>query len=180
MYSPGAISSSLLDKLSGLCYIIKTCREAAAEEPEVFVMKKWVKCFGPVLPAVLIMLVTAGCAVENNYRECDDFFDFLVRNNVAVTKSQALNPAPFRATSGMAFEVVGMEDGKEVPVDVAVYKFNQDLELMRKRLKEIRKSGCVYLLGIKLPTQINGSFILLGYERSKQKKQILKAFQEFK
>ncbi len=144
-------------------------------------MKKWLTCFAAVLPAVLVMTLTAGCVTENNYRECGDFYTFLVDNGVAVTKTQALNPIPFRASSGMAFEVTGVdENGREVPLDVAVYKFNTDMDLARKRLNEIRKSGCVYLLGIKLPTQINGSFILLGYERSKQKKQILKAFQEFK
>ena len=143
-------------------------------------MKRWFTCFAAVLPAVLVMTLTAGCATENNYRECKDFYSHLVDNGVAVTKSQALNPIPFRASEGMAFEVTGIEEGREVPVDVAIYKFNTDLELMKTRLKEIRKSGCVYLLGIKLPTQVNGSFILLGYERCKQKKQILKAFQEFK
>lgn len=139
-------------------------------------MKKWMTCFAAVLAAMFF----AGCATENNYRECADFYSLLVENNVSVTQSQPLNPAPFRASSGMAFEVTGIEDGKEVPVDVAIYKFNMDLELMQKRMKEIRRSGCVYLLGIKLPTKINGSFILLGYERCKQKKQILKAFEEFK
>lgn len=134
-----------------------------------------------MLPAVvLVMTLTAGCTARNNYRECGEFFSYLTQNNVAVTKAQPLDPAPFRASSGMAFEVTGIENGKEVPVDVAIYKFNQDLEMMQKRVAEIRKSGCVYLLGIKLPTRINGSFILLGYERCKQKKQILKAFEEFK
>ena len=143
-------------------------------------MRNWMKCIGIVLPAVLVMMLTAGCAVKNNYRECGEFFSVLVKNNVAVTKAQPLNPLPFRASSGIAFEVTGIEGDREVPVDIAIYKFNTDLDIMQKRLEEIRKSGCVYLLGIKLPTQINGSFILLGYERAKQKKQILKAFQEFK
>ena len=143
-------------------------------------MSKWMKNIGIVLPAMLVMVLAAGCSAQNNYRECEEFFSYLVNNNVAVSKSQPLNPLPFRATSGMAFEVVGIAEGREVPVDIAIYKFNTDLELMQKRLQEIHKSGCVYLLGIKLPTQINGSFILLGYERAKQKHQILKAFQEFK
>lgn len=148
-------------------------------DPEVMIMK-WMKFFCMALPVMLVMVMTSGCATENNYRECDEFFSLLVQNNVVVSKSQPLDPAPFRATSGMAFEVTGVEDGKEVPVDIAIYKFNQDMDLMRKRMKEIQKSNCVYLLGVKLPTKINGSFILLGYERCKQKKQILKAFQEFK
>ena len=85
-------------------------------------MKKWMPCFAAVLAAMFL----AGCATENNYREGADFYSFLVENNVTVTQSQPLNPAPFRASSGMAFEVTGIEDGKEVPVDVAVYKFNMD------------------------------------------------------
>ena len=137
---------------------------------------KWMAMLGAMLLAGLL----TGCATPNNYRECGEFFDFLVRNNVAVSKAQPLSPEPFRATSGMAFEVDGVDGGKDKKIDIAIYKFNQDVELTRDRLKEIRKSGCVYLVGIKLPTKINGSFILLGYERCKQKKQILKAFQEFK
>ena len=138
---------------------------------------KWMAMFCTVL---LTGMFAGGCATPNNYRECGEFFDFLVRNNVAVSKIQPLSPEPFRATSGMAFEVDGVDGSEEKKIDIAIYKFNQDVEIFRNRLQEIRKSGCVYLLGIKLPTKINGSFILLGYERSKQKKQILKAFQEFK
>ena len=129
---------------------------------------------------LLAILFAGGCATPNNYRECGEFFDCLVRNNVAVSKVQPLSPEPFRATSGMAFEVDGVDGDADRKIDIAIYKFNQDAELTRDRLKEIRKSGCVYLVGTKLPTKINGSFILLGYERCKQKKQILKAFQEFK
>ncbi len=138
---------------------------------------KWMTMLGAVL---LAGLLTGGCSTPNNYRECGEFFDFLVRNDVVVTKAQPLSPDPFRATSGMAFEVEGMDGAENRKIDVAIYKFNQDVELMRERLKEIRKSGGVYLIGVKLPTKINGSFILLGYERCRQKKQILKAFQEFK
>lgn len=138
---------------------------------------KWMAMLGAML---LAGLFAGGCATPNNYRECGEFFDFLVRNNVAVSKAQPLSPEPFRATSGMAFEVDGVDGGADKKIDIAIYKFNQDVELTRDRLKEIRKSGCVYLVGIKLPTKINGSFILLGYERCKQKKQILKAFQEFR
>ena len=138
---------------------------------------KWMAMLGAML---LAGLFAGGCAPPNNYRECGEFFDFLVRNNVAVSKAQPLSPEPFRATSGMAFEVDGVDGGADKKIDIAIYKFNQDVELTRDRLKEIRKSGCVYLVGIKLPTKINGSFILLGYERCKQKKQILKAFQEFR
>lgn len=168
-----------LDKVPRICYIVSVLPEGGRDSPEVM-MCKWMKCVKIVLPAVLVMMVAAGCSAKNNYRECGEFFSYLVNNNVAVTKAQPLNPQPFRASSGMAFEVTGIEGDKEVPVDIAIYKFNTDMDLMQKRLKEIHKSGCVYLLGIKLPTQINGSFILLGYERAKQKKQILKAFQEFK
>ena len=133
-----------------------------------------------MLAAMLAAGLLTGCTTPNNYRECGEFFDCLVRNNVAVSKVQPLSPAPFRATSGMAFEVDGVDGGENKKIDIAIYKFNQDVELTRDRLKEIRKAGCVYLVGTKLPTKINGSFILLGYERCKQKNQILKAFQEFK
>ena len=137
------------------------------------------KFFQTLLAALVLLLFAAGCASRNNYRECSDFFSFLVKNNVAVSKSQPLAPEPFRASSGMAFEVDGMDKGQKTKVDVAIYKFNTDVETTKKRLEEIKKSGCVYLLGVKLPTQIHGSFILVGYECCLQKKQILKAFEEF-
>ena len=106
---------------------------------------KWMAMLGAML---LAGLFAGGCATPNNYRECGEFFDFLVRNNVAVSKAQPLSPEPFRATSGMAFEVDGVDGGADKKIDIAIYKFNQDVELTRDRLKEIRKSGCVYLVGL--------------------------------
>ncbi len=133
-----------------------------------------------VSAACLASLLFCGCASQNNYRECRDFFDYLVRNQVAVSKIQPLRPDPFRASDGMAFEVDGFDGEKDAKMDIAIYKFNLDMKLMQDRMSEIRKSGGVFLVGIKLPTKVNGSFILIGYERCKQKKQILKAFEEFK
>ena len=122
--------------------------------------------------AMLFAVLMTGCAsVQNNYLTCQDFAAVLARHQIPVTKMQPLNPEVLRASEGMAFEIAGQ--------DIGVYKFNQDQNLRAKRLAQIKKSGCIFLLGCKYPTLIHGSFILIGYEKSKYRNQIIEAFQEF-
>ena len=124
---------------------------------------------------VLAVLCGAGCSffeVQNNYLTCEDFLRQLNEYQLPVTKAQRLDPAPLRASEGIAYEIGGL--------DIGIYKFNQDQELRRKRLQQIKDSGCIYMLGQKYPTAIHGSFILIGYERNTEKKRILEAFYNFK
>lgn len=120
-------------------------------------------------------LVFSGCSIfetRNNYLTCEDFLRQLNEYQIPVTKAQRLDPVPMRASEGIAYEIDGL--------DIGIYKFNQDQELRRKRLQQIKDSGCIYMLGQKYPTAINGSFILIGYERNTQKARILEAFYNFK
>ena len=122
--------------------------------------------------AVMLALWMTGCmSVKNNYLTCKDFAAVLAKHQIPVTKMQPLNPDVLRASEGMAFEIAGQ--------DIGVYKFNQDQNIRAKRLEQIKKSGCIFLLGCKYPTLIHGSFILIGYEKSKYRNQIIEAFSEF-
>ena len=127
----------------------------------------------------LLLTLTAffasGCGLfsqENNYLTCEDFLRQLNKYEIPVTKAQRLDPTPLRASEGIAYEIGGL--------DIGIYKFNQYQELRRKRLQQIKDSGCIYVLGQKYPTAINGSFILIGYERNQEKERILEAFYDFK
>ena len=127
------------------------------------------------LVLTLAAFFVSGCSSfsqENNYLTCEDFLRQLNKYEIPVTKAQRLDPTPLRASEGVAYEIGGL--------DIGIYKFNQDQELRRKRLQQIKESGCIYVLGQKYPTAINGSFILIGYERNREKERILEAFYDFK
>lgn len=125
-----------------------------------------------IVTGLMLGALLTGCvSVKNNYLTCKDFATVLAKHQIPVTKMQPLNPDVLRASEGMAFEIAGQ--------DIGVYKFNQDQNIRQKRLEQIKKSNCIYLLGCKYPTLIHGSFILIGYEKSKYRNQIIEAFFEF-
>lgn len=120
---------------------------------------------------MLLSLLLAGCAVHNNYLRPEDFARHLIDCGVPVRQAQRLSPDPFRANEALAIDIDGQEIG--------VYKFNQDTEVQRRRLEKIRQEGCVYVIGIKYPVTVHGSFMLLGVEKNPRKTEILKALKSF-
>ena len=72
------------------------------------------------LPLAALLVLLAGCAVNNNFLRPEDFADRLRRDGVTVESVRELPPQPFRATSGSAIKIAGSEIG--------VYKFEESRE----------------------------------------------------
>ena len=124
-----------------------------------------------LLAAVCCMFV--GCAtVDNNYLRPEDFAGYLTRAGIKVDGVRPLLPDPFRATSGCGIMVDGSEIG--------VYKYDRTSRVQRKRLERLAEQGRTYIQGIPYPIVVRGSFMIMGLEKNKQKRAILRVFDTFK
>ena len=114
-----------------------------------------------------------GCTtIDNNYLRPEDFAGYLTRAGIKVDGVRPLLPDPFRATSGCGIMVDGSEIG--------VYKYDRTSRVQRKRLERLAEQGRTYIQGIPYPIEVRGSFMIMGLEKNKQKRAILRVFDTFK
>jgi hypothetical protein len=118
------------------------------------------------------LLFISGCAVDNNYLQPQDITTALEKEGLRVESVRQVLPDPFRATSGVAISIDGSEIG--------VYKYDQTSRIQRKRLDSIAESRRTYINGIPYPVVVHGSFMIMGLDKNKKKRQILKALKHFK
>ena len=93
-----------------------------------------------------------------------------------ITKTDAapccdMEPGPIHAESGFSVMLGGRQ--------VAFYKYNTRRKKMRKKLDWIIENKCVFILGQKYPAMVNGSFVMIDYEKNPKKDLLVKVFQEF-
>lgn len=119
------------------------------------------------------LLFIGGCiSVDNNYLQPQDITRALEREGIKVESVRPVLPDPFRATSGVAISIDGSEIG--------VYKYDQTSRVQRKRLAGIADSKRTYINGIPYPVVVHGSFMIMGLDKNKKKRQIIKALKYFK
>ena len=116
-------------------------------------------------------VLSAGCAVNNNYLQPADFAERLRKDGVEVSGNRPLPPDPFRATSGAAIKVGNSEIG--------VYKFDNTSAIQKKRLEQVADSRRLYINGIPYPVVVHGSFVFMGLEKNSKKHDILKSIRRF-
>lgn len=131
-----------------------------------FSKKSWLR----LLPGTLV-IVLAGCAVNNNSLQPKDLAACLATNGVKIEYISPLEPAIAYADSGMELGISGQR--------VAAYHFNTDLEVQRKRLERIRKNKYIYIMGLKFPALVHGSYVLVNVNSNPQKHRIIEAFKHF-
>ena len=133
---------------------------------EVAVIEKRFLILTPVL------LLLAGCAVENNYLHPEDFAEYLRRDGIEVEAVRKLRPDPFNASDAAAVKVADSEIG--------VYKYDVTAEAQRKRLARIAKEKRLYIVGIPYPVKVQGSFVFYGLDRNPAKRKIIRTIEKFK
>lgn len=62
---------------------------------------------------------------------------------------------------------------------VAFYKYNLERKKMVEKLEQIKKTNRVYILGYKYPALVHGSFIMIDYENTPMREELIKAFLSF-
>ena len=131
-----------------------------------------VRMWKAAVPLLAAVFLAAGCSsVRNNYLAPENFKVTLEQHGLKVDGVRELPPDPFRATSGCAFMVAGSEIG--------IYKYDRNSAVQKKRIERIAEEKCTYIVGIKYPVVVHGSFMLFGVEKNPRKREILKAFEDF-
>ena len=84
-----------------------------------------------------------------------------------------LDPSPLSAAEALEFTIDG--------ANIGVYKYDVNVKKQRERLNNIKKNNTVYFVGFPYPVyEVSGSFIVVGLDKHKQKKRILKSLRDFK
>lgn len=132
-------------------------------------------CSSVALTASLLLfsvLFLSACDKANNHQLVGNVSDHFARCGLKVESIQPLEPGVLKASSAMSV----MIDGKEI----AIYKYDTALSVQRKRISRIEDDGFIYIVGLKYPVMVNGSFVMIGAHSHPQKAEIVKAFNSFK
>ena len=111
------------------------------------------KRLSAVLPGTIIFIMIAGCAVNNNSLNVRDLADCLAVHGVKIEYIRPLEPAMLYADSAMELGISGRQ--------LAAYYFNIDLEAQKKRIAKIKKNKYVFIMGLKFPAIVRGSYVLV-------------------
>ena len=125
-----------------------------------------------VLCGAIAIFMIAGCAtIHNNSLKPRDLATCLSAHGVKIEYIRPLEPAMLYADAAIEFGISGKR--------VAAYHFNTDLEAQRKRIENIRKNKFVFLMGLKFPAIVHGSYVLVNANPNPQKHKIIAAFKKF-
>ncbi len=126
-----------------------------------------------VLFGTIIFVMLAGCTttVHNNSLKPRDLATCLSAHGVKIEYIRPLESAILYADAGIEF---GISDQR-----VAAYYFNTDMETQRNRIKNIQKNKFVFIMGLKFPAMVHGSYVLVNVNTNPQKHKIIAAFKKF-
>ncbi len=124
---------------------------------------------------IILMMSLSSCIIgnsSNNYLHIEDLVDHMVAEGIKVTQVQPLEPRLIGASRGFAVTI----DGKEI----GIYKYDINIKKQQEKLANIKETGRVYVLAIKYPTVVKGSFMLIGVGQNPKRDSILAALDSFK
>ena len=124
-----------------------------------------------ILLGTTIFILIAGCAIDNNSLHEKDLADCLALYGVQIEYIRPLEPAVLYADSAMEMGISGKR--------VAAYHFNTDLKAQKKRIEKIKKNKYVFIMGLKFPALVKGSYVLVNVNANPQKHKIIAAFNKF-
>lgn len=131
-----------------------------------------IKSLVAVLGGTVIFVMIAGCSsVHNNSLKPRDLATCLSAHGVKIEYIRPLEPAILYADAGIEFEISGQR--------VAAYHFNTDLDVQKKRIEKIKKNKYVFIMGLKFPAIVHGSYVLVNANPNPQKHKIIDAFKKF-
>jgi hypothetical protein len=122
-----------------------------------------------------VLFSLTACSIfttSNNHLKIEDLVEHLVSKGVEVQQVQALEPKVVGASRAFAVTIAGKE--------VGIYKFDINLKKHEEKLARIKAEGYVFVLGLKFPAVVEGSFLLIGVNDNPEKNKILNALESFK
>ncbi len=104
------------------------------------------------------IVIFNGCEKSNNHLSLKDLADHFVRCGVKVQQVQPVRPELLKADHAMAIKIAGQE--------VGVYKYDTKIVKRRAKVRKVADDGFIYVVGLKYPVLVKGSFVLLGVQNN--------------
>jgi hypothetical protein len=125
---------------------------------------------------LLPLLLLCGCMTsserDNNAKTLDDLVVHFKKSGLTIDTVQPLLPDPIKSDSAMAVQIAGRQ--------VGLYKFNTRWKKSQDRLAKIKQAGELHIVGIRFEAMVNGSFVMIDYEKNPEKDKIVAAFKDFR
>lgn len=123
--------------------------------------------------AATMLVLGAGCQAGNNHLDVTAMVRHLDSTGLRIESLQALDPQPLAAKQGVSVKFVGVSQ------EIGIYRYDLNRPDDLERIKRIREDHFTYVAGFKYPVLLNGSFIVLGYEKNPLKHKIIEAVKSF-
>jgi hypothetical protein len=134
--------------------------------------KKHVTSASLFLAGLFLLFIQFGCETMNSHRGMGELSDHFASCGLKIDHIQPMEAGVVKATQAMIIVI----DGK----DIGVYKYDMSVPVQKQRVTRIASDGFIYVMGIKYPVLVKGSFVILGAQSHPQKHEIIKAFNSFK
>ena len=125
----------------------------------------------------VVGIFASSCSIlgpnySNNYQTIYDLERHFEKCGLKIEQGQPLLRQVCRADSAWALRIAG--------ADIGIYKYDINKKVQLAKLTQMEKNGYVYVMAIKYPVMINGTFMMLGYHKNPEKKKLVEAFLSFK
>jgi hypothetical protein len=140
------------------------------------IMKK-IRYYGLfVTLSLAVGLLASSCRIfgpdySNNHLTTYDLERHFVKSGIKIEQIQPLIRQVCRADQAFALRISGM--------DIGIYKYDVNKKVQLEKLSRMEKNGYIYIMAIKYPVKINGTFMMLGYHKNPEKIKIVEAFESF-
>lgn len=128
-----------------------------------------------VVSGIFVLGAMASCnstVNDNNYLVLGNVINHFELSGIKIEQVQPLVPELVNATTGAAI----MIDKQEV----GIYKYDTQNQKNRDTLKRLRENEYIYIMAMKYPVVVNGSFVFLGVHNHPQKHKIMEAIKTLK
>ncbi len=109
---------------------------------------------------------------DNNYLMLGNVVNHLELSGLKIEQAQPLIPELVNASAGVAVMIDKQEIG--------IYKYDTQHQKTRDVLKRLKENEYIYIMAMKYPVVVKGSFVFLGVHNHPQKHKIMNAINTLK
>lgn len=123
---------------------------------------------------ILLFGILSSCQhrSDNSNLNLGDVINHFKLNGIEITQLQPLDPTLVGATEGLAVLI-----GKQ---EIGVYKFNILDSKQRKTIDRVRNNEYIYVMAMKYPAAVKGTFMFIGVVNHPEKEKIVNAIATLK
>ncbi len=128
------------------------------------------KLLGVLVPLLAGMMISCNSGVyesNNNYMLIGNVINHFEASGLKIEQVQPLVAELVNANAGAAVMIDKTE--------VGIYKFDTQSPASRETLQRLKDNGYIYVMAMKYPVVVKGSFVFLGVNSHPQKHKIMEA-----